>query len=269
MTNMQGITEYDRNGVHVLRIHYTADEAKRSPEWLAEQKTGMSQAMWDKEYEINFDVITGKAWFPEFRREFHVSINPLQPLEGRPIFRGWDYGLTPATVFAQTTAKGQLLILYPELQSWDTGITAHGQVVQSESATYFPEYKFTDYGDPAGNSRAQTDEKSCNDILRDKYSINVLPGPVSEQARHESMRYYLTTLTPDGQPMLLIDPRCTWFIRALEGGYQHKQTAGKYLDVVADNEYTHIMDGAMYITAMVQAKPKKWDDVNIPRAGRM
>lgn len=266
---MQGITEYDRNGVHVLRIHYSADEAKRSPEWIAANKTGMSQAMWDKEMEINFDVVTGRAWFPEFRKEFHVAPAPLSPIEGRPICRGWDYGLTPATLFGQTTAKGQLLILYPELQSWDNGITAHGLVVQSESSTYFPGYKFNDYGDPAGNQRAQTDEKSCNEILRDRYRINVLPGPVSEQARHESTRDYLTKLTPDGQPMLLIDPRCTWLIRALDGGYQHKEVAGKFLDVVSDNEYTHIVDALMYITAMVQAKTKKWEDADIPRAGRM
>ena len=266
---MQGITEYDRNGVHVLRIHYTADPDKRDLRWVAENRKGMSQAMWDKEYEINFNVITGKAWFPEFRPEFHVAGEPLRPIEGRPVLRGWDYGLTPATVFAQTTAKGQLLVLHPELQSWDTGITAHGAVVQSESATYYPGYTFHDYGDPAGNTRSANDEKTANDILREQYGINVLPGPVAEMARWEPTRKLLTTLTPDGAPMLLLDPRCSWLKRAFEGGYQHRQVAGRYLDVVADNEYTHIMDAFMYLAAMVQAKPKRWDDVNIPRAGRM
>jgi hypothetical protein len=253
---MQGITEYDRNGIHVLRIHYTADEDKRTEEWMAANRTGMSKAMWDKEYEINFDVITGKAWFTEFKKEFHVAGEPLTPIAGRPVIRGWDYGLTPATIFSQTTAKGQLLILH-EIQSWDTGITAHGQIVKSDSGSMFGGYSFTDYGDPAGNQRAQTDEKSCNDILRDKYSISVMPGPVSEQARHESLRNYLTKLTPDGQPMLLIDPRCTWLIKALEGGYQHKCVSDRYMDVVADNEYTHIVDALMYITAMVGGRENK------------
>ena len=264
---MQGLTEYDRNGIHVLKVHYTADPAKRSKEWVEANKAGMSQAMWDKEYEINFDVITGKAWFSEFRKNYHVAKEPIKTIEGRPIFGGWDYGLTPCTLHAQTTAKGQLVFLYPELQSWDNGITAHGAVVQSERSTYFPGYKFIDYGDPAGNQRAQTDEKSCNDILRDKYGINVLPGPVSEQARHESMRQRLTSLTPDGQPMILIDPRLTWLIKALEGGYQHKEVAGKFLDMVADNGYTHIVDAAMYIASMVGSK-RNSDDIDIPRAGR-
>jgi hypothetical protein len=267
---MQGITDFiTPQKVRVVQIHYSADPDKRSQEWIDKAHEGMSKAMWEKEMEINFAVVLGKAWFPEFRKGFHVAQSHIEPISGRPVFRGWDYGLTPATVFGQTTAKGQLLILNPELQSWDNGITAHGLVVQTESATYFPGYKFIDYGDPAGNQRAQTDEQSCNDILRDKYGINVQPGPVAEMARHEALRTLLTTLTPDGQPMMLIDPRCTLLIQALEGGYQHKEVAGKYLDIVADNKYTHIMDALMYVAAMVKVKPKKWEDANIPRAGRM
>jgi len=268
---MQGVTEYDRNGVHVLRIHYSADEDKRSPEWKDEQRRGMSKAMWDKEYEIKFDVFTGKVWFTQFRPEFHVAKEPLPPIPGRPVFRGWDYGLTPATVFAQTTAKGQLLVLYPELQSWDNGITAHGLVVRSESSTYFPGYDFLDYGDPAGNTRCQNDEKTANDILREKYNISVQPGPVAELARHEALRHYLTTLTPDGAPRLLIDPRCTFLIKALGGGYQHKEVAGKRLDIVADNEYTHIVDGLMYVCAMVRsaAGRKSWDSSKSKTSGAL
>ncbi|MDR3564783.1 MAG: hypothetical protein P4N59_25590 [Negativicutes bacterium] len=268
---MQGVKEYEKNGVHVLRIHYSADPDKRTDEWKAEQQRGMSKAMWDREYEIKFDVITGKAWFAEFRADFHVAAEPLGPIEGRPVFRGWDYGLTPATVFAQTTTKGQLIILYPELQSWDSGITAHGLVVRSESATYFPGWTFIDYGDPAGNTRSQNDEKTANDILREKYGINVQPGPVAELARHEAIRHYLTTLTPDGAPMLLIDPRCTFLIRALGGGYQHRCVADKYLDVVADNEYTHIVDGLGYMAAMINgaAGRRPWNSGRSKASGTL
>ena len=266
---MQGVTEYERNGVYVLRVHYTADPAKCDPAWIAEQKKGTTAAAWEQEMEINFNVIQAKAWFPEFRRDFHVAKAPLVPIPGRPVHRGWDYGLTPATVYGQTTAKGQLLIHYPEIQSWDNGITAHGKVVVSESHTFFGGYTFNDYGDPAGNIRAQTDEKTCVQILRDSYGIHVMPGPVSELARHEAVRKLLTTLTPDGQPMLLIDPRCIWLIQCLEGGYQHKEVAGRYLDEVADNEYTHTTDAFMYIAACVTNKPEVDRNIKIPKAGRL
>ncbi len=140
---MKGITEYDRNGVHVLRVHYSADPEKNTPEWIAEQKEGTTTAGWEQEYEINFNVFQGKPWYGEFRYDCHVAKGPLRSLGGRPIIRGWDYGLTPATCFTQTTAKGQLLILYPELQSIECGILNHGKIVKSESGTYFPVVEIT------------------------------------------------------------------------------------------------------------------------------
>lgn len=269
---MQGITEYDTDqGVHVLKIHYTSDPDKADPEWIAEQKRGMSNAAWEREMEINFHVHPGKPWYPEFRKDFHEAREHLRPIEGRPIIRGWDYGLTPATVFCQTTAKGQLLVLCPELQSTDSGILAHGQVVRAESTTYFAGYTFNDYGDPAGNQRSQNDEKTANQLLRSEYGISVLPGPVAPTARWEATRKLLTSLTPDGQPMLLIDPRCTWLIGAFTGGYHRKEVAGRLLDDPDKNEYSHIMDALGYVAAMLtrESGSSRWDDIDIPRAGRM
>lgn len=249
---MDGITEWKTpQGIHVLSIHYSADEEKRSEDWAAEQKKGMTEQAWQREYEINFDVYSGRPWYPEFRYDFHVAKEPLQSIQGRPVGRFWDYGLTPATAFAQTTAKAQMLILYPELQSVDCGITAHGAVVKSESGLWFPGCQFVDFGDPAGNQRAQTDEKSCNDILRDEYGINVQPGPVSFTTRDEALRTLLTGLTPDGQPRLLIDPRCSHIIAAFRGGYQRREVAGVYMEEPEKNMFSHIMDAIQYGAAMI------------------
>jgi hypothetical protein len=257
---MQGITDYvTPQGVRVLQIHYTADPAKRSPEWITEAHKGMSKSMWDKEMEINFSIFLEKPWYPEFRRDFHVATEHLQPQQGRPIVTGWDYGLTPATLFGQTTAKGQLMILAPEVQSTDCGILAHGRVVQMESNTYFPGYQFYHYGDPAGNQRAQTDEKTANEILRSEYKINVLPGPVSFEKRDNAWRKLLTTLTPDGQPMLIIDPRCGLLIDALSGGYHRKEVSGRVLDVPDKNKYSHIIDAGGYMISMVYNVPAPRD----------
>jgi hypothetical protein len=268
---VKGITEYDTaQGVHVLRVHYTADADKCDPKWIAEQKTGMTATAWEQEMEINFHVFQGKPWYPEFRYEVHVAKNRVTVLQGRPLLRGWDYGLTPATVFCQTSAKGQLLVLYPELQSIDCGILAHGKVVKSESATYFAGAAFSDYGDPAGNQRSQNDERTANQLLYREYGIRVLPGPVSAVARWEAVRRLLTTTTADGQPMLLVDPRCTWLIAAFTGGYHRKEVAGRLLEEPAKNEYSHIMDALGYVAASVYQMPEEeWQEENIPIAGAM
>ena len=267
--SMEGITEYKTSqGVHVCRLHYTADEDKRSPEWKANAKIGTSDQDWEREYEINPNAPRGKPWYPEFRYDFHVAKAPIQPIEGRPIFRLWDYGLTPATSFAQTTAKGQMVILYPELQSEDCGITAHGKVVQSESATWFPGFQFNDIGDPAGNQRAQTDEKSCNDILKDLYDIKVRPGVVSFTARDEALRKLLTSTTQDGQPMFLIDPRCSqWIIAGFRGGYQRKEVAGVYTDDPDKNMFSHIMDTIQYGAASIFKGSDRQPFVNRAQGG--
>lgn len=266
---MQGITEYKTDqGVHVLRIHYTADPEKCNEAWKKEQQKGMTYAAWEREYEINFDVFDGKAWYPEFRYDVHVSKEHLKPISGRMMIRGWDYGLTPATVFTQITAKGQLLVLYPELQSVECGILNHGKVVQAESASQYAGYDFSDYGDPAGNQRAQTDEKTANQILQAEYGITVLPGPVSFEARDNAIRKQLTTTTPDGQPMMLVDPRCKWLIGAFTGGYHRKEVAGRYLEQPDKNEYSHIIDAFGYVASSVNKVERK-KHKKAPKAGAM
>ncbi len=219
MTNTEipeGVTRWrTKQGVTVVRVHYTSDPAKRAAAWMEEQKRGISEAMWEREMEINFRIMLGKAWFPEFRYELHVAKESLRPFAGKPVIRGWDYGLTPCTVFAQYGPKGELVVLQ-EVQSVDCGITAHAKVVEAESAAYAG-LPFVDVGDPAGRQRAQSDETSCTDILREQYGIYVQDGPVSAVRRWEAVRQRLTTVTETGGPMLLMDPRCQWLIGGVHG----------------------------------------------------
>jgi len=247
-TTLIGVHEYRRNGVYVARIHYTADPDKRDPAWIENEKEGATSAGWEREMEINFNVSIEKPFYPEFRYDFHVAKTPLQPILGRPILRGWDYGLTPATVFSQTTAKGQLLF-FRELQSTDCGITNHGKVVVSESNTFYSAYSFNDIGDPAGNQRSQNDEKTANELLFQLYNISVQPGELTLTGRGEAVRYYLTTLTPDGQPMLLLDPTLAILIGGFTGGYHRKNIAGRLMDEPEKNEFSHLMDCLSYVCA--------------------
>lgn len=273
MSDIQGLTEFrTANGVYVARVHYTADPAKRDPAWIENEKKGTTAAAWEREMEINFNVFMGKAWYEEFRFDFHVAKEPIKPIPSRPLFRGWDYGQTfnPAVVFCQTTVFGQLLILYPEIYGLESGLHPFARAVKSESGTYFPGYQISDYGDPAGNNRSPNDEKSATDILRADYGINVLPGPVAFGTRSEAIRKLLTTTTAQGQAMLLIDPRCTWLIGAFTGGYHRKQlSSGQLLEEPDKNEYSHIMDGLGYLASSVFSTPEKTRSSKMHKAGAM
>ena len=104
--------------------------------------------------------------------------------------------------------------------------------------------------------------------MREEFGINVCSGPVAAAQRDTPIRKALTTVTADGQPMLLIDPRCTWLIAALTGGYQRKEAAGRVTDQLADNEYTHIVDALGYVVSMTgRAEAPK--QIKMPRLGRM
>lgn len=258
---MDGMREWrTADGVYVLRIHYTADEDKRGEDWKLGEMEGMTEAAWQQEMEINFNVPKGRPYYPEFDLTRHVGKYAIEVFENRPIVCGWDFGLSPATLFAQWGPTGQLCILH-EIQSWDCGIRAHGKVVASDSASFYGGYKFTDYADPAGQQRAQTDEKTCFQLLMQEFGRRMIPGPVSAVARTEAIRRLLTSTTPMGSPMLLIDPRCTWLIAAMAGGYHRKEiSGGRYADEPDKDEYSHIVDCLGYIASSAVRENRRDDE---------
>jgi hypothetical protein len=247
---IQGVHEYRRNGAYIARVHYTADPDKRKPEWKAEQQAGTTTAGWEREYEINWNVSIEEPYYPEFRYETHVAKQPLKPIEGRPLELSFDYGLTPATLICQTTAKGQILVLR-ELQSFDCGMRNHGNVLMSDLAAFYPKFQRNCIGDPAGNQRSQADEKTANEILRDDFGLYVEPGAISQTERSEAIRWFLTNTTPDGKPMLLVDPSCELLIGGFTGGYHRKKVGDRLLDDPDKNEFSHLMDCMAYVAAKI------------------
>lgn len=252
---IQGVTEYIKNGAYIARVHYTADPDKRSKEWLKEQKQGTETKAWEREYEINWEVSLEEPYYPEFHYETHVASSPLIADKRRPLELGFDYGLTPATIICQTTAKGQLLIL-KECQSWDVGMRNHAKALKADLAAYFYGFSLNCVGDPAGNQRSQADEKTANQILRDDFGWYIQPGAISQTERAEAVRWFLTSLTSDGKPMLLVDPSCTWIISALSGGYHRKKVGERLLDEPDKNEYSHIIDCLAYVCAKIYSQSK-------------
>jgi hypothetical protein len=64
-------------GFHVLRLHYSSDPDKDPATepgrlWMKQAKSGMSDARWRKEYEIDYGALSGQLVFPEFDPGIHV-----------------------------------------------------------------------------------------------------------------------------------------------------------------------------------------------------
>ena len=112
----------------------------------------------------------------------------------------------------------------------------------------------------------------CSKILSvfEKYGISVEPGELTQTGRSEAVRYFLTTLTPDGKPLMLLDPRCTMLIEAFTGGYHRKVVGSRVQDEPEKNEYSHLMDCLAYICAkLYNQKNSTIDEWKKKTAGRM
>jgi len=193
----------------------------------------------------------GKPIYPEYSDSVHCKEFDIDP-KGI-IKRGWDFGLTPACVFTQLSANGRFLIL-DELVSEDIAIDRFSDVVLEHCAEKYPNAQFTDYGDPAGQSRSETDERTCFDILHGK-GVYIQSGKQSPTLRIESVRKPLNTLI-EGKPQLLLHPRCKTLRKGFQGRYQYKKlkisgAAERYQEKPDKNDYSHPHDALQYVATMV------------------
>lgn len=220
--------------------YYKRQLAGKSKEWIKVYLEG--------QYGI---VIDGKPIYPEYNDDLHCrEISPVQ----KPLLIGLDYGLTPAAVICQLSSRGQLLVL-DELCAEDMGIAQFARdVLKPYLSTQWRDYAFQAIGDPAGNSRAESDEKTCFMELAEA-GIAATPAPSNDfLKRREAVAKYLTRLT-DGKPAFIVHPRCNKVRKGFMGGYCYRriQAGGeRYRDVAEKNQYSHPHDALQYAALYTQ-----------------
>ncbi|MBB2200718.1 hypothetical protein [Gluconacetobacter tumulisoli] len=191
-------------------------------------------------------VMDGRPVFAEYADGFHCA--ECRTVPDLPIYRGWDFGLTPACVWSQVLPSGQWIVV-DELVSSSMGIDRFSDEVMQHSARHYPRSVFIDVGDPAGTQRAQTDERTCFEILHAK-GIAIEPGQQGLAIRLESVRRPLRTLVDGAQPGFLLHPRCRMLRRALMGGYRYRrmQVGGeRHADRPEKNRWSHVTDALQYV----------------------
>jgi hypothetical protein len=168
-----------------------------------------------------------------------------------PIYRGWDFGLTPACVFAQLLPSGRFIV-FDELASEDMGVDKFSDEVLELASAQYNEFEFIDIGDPAGEQRSQTDEKTCFQILQAK-GIQIEAGLQTPTIRFESVRKPLTRLA-QGKPAFALHPRCKVLRKGFQGGYQFRRlqvSVDRYTSSPDKNWYSHAMNGLEYVCTRI------------------
>lgn len=193
----------------------------------------------------------GKRVYPEFNPDVH-AIESLVAIQGEQLILGWDFGLTPACVVIQLSARGQLLIL-KEYVGDGMGIrTFADSIVIPSLAKDFPYCKVgMSIGDPAGNARdAIVEEMSCIGELN-SLNIPTIGARTNDiDPRLGSVRYFLNKMV-DGKPGLLLDRRnCPTLFKGFVKDYIYARVAvsgeERYKDKPNKNMSSHPMDGLGY-----------------------
>lgn len=264
-TDPKGIRTWTTpDGISVIRVHYSADP-ERDPDseagaaWLAKKMAsgmypgGIKGKAWQKEQEIDFSMFGGKAVYPQFAFDLHVAKTKLFPIKGRPILRGWDFGLTPAASFSQITAEPYWNI-FPCLHTAGregVGINAFAQEAVEYSNLMYPDCSFLDYADPSGGERSQNDAKTAFAWLG-SFGITPIKGVVSSRTRDQIIQLLLERMVM-GRPFVQICPTATFMIDGFKGGFQYHQIGQSeyYTSDHEKNEYSHPHEALQYVASRV------------------
>ncbi len=222
--------------------YYRNQLAGKSDDWI--------KVFLAAEYGFAFD---GRPVFPEFRDSLHVrdvSDDGIQ--ENSELAFGVDFGLTPAAVFGRRDKLGRWLI-FDELVTDDMGAVRFADLLARrlhELSMDRPSFAWRGWGDPAGEQRSQVDERTPFQVLQAR-DIPIRPAPSNDALlRREAVANLLNRLV-DGQPALLIHPRCRRLRKALAGGYCFRRMAvsgaERFRDVPDKNQHSHVAEALEYL----------------------
>jgi hypothetical protein len=203
----------------------------------------------------------GKPVIEQYNDNTHVALSIIQPMEDIPLIAGMDFGLNPTLLLGQITSRGKLLIL-DEFVSDGMGLKQFCQnILQPQlRMNYFGVKIQGGYGDPAGTSRAPTDESTCYDVLRDIGLKQIQPCPTNALLPRIAAVTELLTKMIDGEPALVISPKCVMLRKALNGGYHRQRVPGtqnEFSDQPFKNIYSHPADALQYLCYYVNDMKSK------------
>jgi len=191
----------------------------------------------------------GKPVYPEYIDSVHSSQQDIEPDPKLDLYVGVDFGLTPAAVMGQRSVLGQWRWV-DELVTEDMGAVRFADLLGQRLRERYQGFKVRCYGDPAGDSRSQVDERTPFQVLQAR-GIEIVPAPTNDPLiRREAVAGACMRMI-DGRPGLLVSPRCKVTRKGMAGGYHYKrmQIAGeeRYHDVPNKNRFSHPCEGAQYM----------------------
>jgi hypothetical protein len=199
---------------------------------------------------------SGSAVFREsFKRSFHTVEN-LEPVKGRPLLVGQDFGRHPCSVICQPDHKGRLLVL-EEVIGEDIGLETH--VNRNLKPVLFQDRYYqllmSAVGDPSGIAKGPFLEETSFDVLL-RLGLPAFPATTNAiDARLASVEQLLFQQR-DGGPAIVIDrTRCPLLTRALNGAYRYGKTKDGQTKPLPEklNPWSDLCDALEYVCLVFNA----------------
>lgn len=194
----------------------------------------------------------GRPVHPNFSQRLHVAGYELQPTPGIELTLGVDWGRTPAMAVLQRQPNGRWFVL-DEVIGTNTSARPFGRVCQRFLSDRYPGYEYEGTGDPSGDAGGQATDDTCFEQFAGDYEspgVTVYPAHTNNFAeRTEALDSLLRELI-DGEPAILISPRCRTIIRGLAGAYRFRrvQVSGvdRWHDKPEKSPESHPVEGLHY-----------------------
>lgn len=247
------VTRNEHNKFTVVRVHYTADDDKRTDEWLKEAQAGMldqygeTTSGWKREYEIDYTSLAGKPFFGGFL-DYNVAKYEIKYKTGEYIYRGWDFGYhRPCTVITKLNEYDQWCWIKLILGQ-DEGIREFGSRVLNYCEAEYPGAKFIDACDTAGSQVSDKSDHTSIEILN---RMGVFPNHRKQEIKEgtEIIRQKLR-MRVDGRTGLLVNSSETEIIDGFKGGLHYPEVKEGMAEKEVyhkDGYYDHIFDAARYL----------------------
>ena len=194
---------------------------------------------------------SGSAVFKtSFRKDFHVVMDGLRPVNGHPLIIGQDFGRNPHAIIGQMDHRGRLLILQ-ELISEDMGLELHvnRSLRPALQDARFLGRSFYIVGDPAGGQRSTSYEETSFDLLK-REGFMAFKAPTNDiDKRLRAVEAFLLKQA-DGGPGILIDgERCPTLVQALNGRYRFAMRRSGQLAPLPEklHPWSDIVDALQYL----------------------
>lgn len=230
--------------------HADAENRENLPAGYYERMVSGKDADWVKVYvdnEYGF-VKDGKPVYSDYIDALHCR--DFDVVRGWPLHVGIDFGLTPAAAIGQRSPMGQWRI-HSEVVTEDMGAVRFAELFKLVMRERYPGLPIASIAcDPAGDGRAQTDERTPLMILK-AAEIDAHPAMTNDPIKRiESVSAPMRRLV-DGQPGFLVHTQCTTLRKGFGGGYAYRRLqvggAERYQDVPTKNKYSHVHDALQYL----------------------